>query len=428
MRSSHVLRPVFAHAIAALVLLGGALVPGSAGAGSFRAERDKEHRSIGVDVFEPADARKALGAAKGASGRLSRGFDTLMRTGKAMPSSQPMEHSVALDALARIAAHSHVNEIGTLTDDYYDWLMWRNGVVGSRFRWRWISSSKNLHGDNVLVGSSVFEPEGRGHVRYGVAQVNHPDEQLQMAVLVDSKIAFEELAKHHEPGTDATIRGRFLLDVEGPHLLIATDGPEVRRIDMELVEERAFVCPVPLASTPGRYLVEIRAKVLVGEAPDTTTVARFPLYVGVDEPTEPEPWRLGKVSGVSHRMEEWPETVLAVYNREREAHGLEPMVLDEAVSRLAHRWASLMVAGEVSGHPPNLTTALSEAEVSVSEVTPFNSKFYFPTARAETTVQSPYRRMTYVDPDARSIGIGIVQDKVVGGQQRYRMVELIVVP
>ncbi len=426
MRPQSALSSNFIFTCAAAVLFTGMLVPGIAGAESLRKVREKVHRTIGVEVYEPVNARKAYGPARGAAARLSTGFEFALRHGKAMASSQPFEHSVALDPLAQLGARSHVDKVGSLTGDYYDWLLWRNGVIGDQFRWRWLEAV-NLRGDNVLIGASVYEPERRGRVRYGVAQARG-DEVLQLAVLVDSKIAFEELAKHHEPGSTATIRGRFELPVEEPHVLIATDGPEVHRLDLELDDERAFSGEVPLPSNPGRYLVEFRARVMVGEDPSITNVARFPLYVGVEESAEPEPWRLGKITGVSRHMEDWPETLLAVYNREREAHGLVPLELNEAATQLAREWARKLVAGEVSGHRTDAAPALAGAEVRVSDVTQFNSKFYFPTARAETTVQSPYRRMTYLDPAVRSIGIGIVQEKVSGGKQRYRLVELIVAP
>ena len=310
--------------------------------------------------------------------------------------------------------------------------MWRSGVVGERFSWRWLKGKNNL-GKNVLLGASVYEPRNGALVRYGVAQVRGAGRYLQMAVLVQSEVLLDELPKRHAAGDTVTIRGRILVPVEEPRLYVADATAAGQVYELTPGRDGAFEVEVQLASEPGRYFMEIQAaKVDAKEGddwvPGRERLALCPLYVGMHEPTEPEPWVVGPVDGVGRNPEEWPAVMLGLYNAERETFGLAPLKLDADASEQAAAWAERLAGDEVDGYVRGLAVQLRSIGCDVDRVEQANASFFFPTAQAKMSLQAPRRRSTYLDPDVTSIGIGIVRRKVSGGLQKYQLVEYLITP
>ncbi len=333
-----------------------------------------------------------------------------LRAGRDLPARQFLEHEPALDHAARSMALYFAEHEALPSDSYLQWLAWQLGVTAQvrLQRYYWGRGRRHAESLSVLEKLAGQIPVDQGPMLVGVA-FNRLDRRrwIQTACVMSQPVVLEPLAKHHEPGSSLTIEGRFAVAARDARLYIGGPAGPTEIYWLGLRDDGSFAVELQLPQQPGTWYLQLRARSFLPREDETgelRTLLHFPLYLGVDEPSEPERWRHQARWPVSEE-DEIPERVLAVYNRERSAAGLPALELDPVLSEEAASWAEVLARGGAQGAVPRLQRRLLERGEAVVDSSTRWSGFVDLEPHLEEDLLRPAFRDELLDPLQTRLGV-----------------------
>jgi hypothetical protein len=312
-------------------------------------------------------------------------------------------HDPRLDAVAHLYASAFGSEETVPSRSLVQWAMWKMGVPGS------ISDTDilwvmNYNPHEVLTVrlrkyAMNFQEKGERY-KFGVARLETASGKwAQAAIVVEDMITVDQLPKIVEPGGKWVLRGKIHSEHRGAWLSMQL--PQHNRLNLWLNANKngQFLLELTMPKEPGRYMVELS---LDRNPAYNDTAMLVPIYVGVDEPTEPESHVLRPAKNPAS-FAGWQARVLNKYNSAREEAGLTPLVGDELLTAFAQKQAEKFARDLYKPWSPIGLTLHRQGKTLRN----YSGSFVI-TDNAEDMAQSALDRAgAFLDRSVTSFGLGV---------------------
>jgi len=249
-----------------------------------------------------------------------------------------LAHEAALDTVAAVIVEMLATDQQAPSQALVTWLSWRAGAVSpvARIEVMTTAGSDDLDFQTAeLAGklqASVY-PEA-----FGVARSRH-GRPAQVFVFARRFLAVKPLAKAYAPGAPITLEVKPQ-DAFGELVLHADDeGGGVVDEKMTPAADGTFTVTHKAPTKPGRYFLEIsgldpRTLQSAPENPWRRSLFWVPVYVGVPEPTAPDPVFRAPPANPTD-VTTWGGHIVDGYNEARAAAGKKPLAADGRLATLA---------------------------------------------------------------------------------------------
>jgi hypothetical protein len=244
-------------------------------------------------------------------------------------------HDPRLDAVAHLYARAFGHKGSVPSRNLIQWAMWKMGVPGriSDTDILWVINYNPHEVLSVRLRTYAMGFEAKGDkYKFGLSRVEtSPGKWAQAAIVVEDMVTVHDLPKKVQPGGKWVLRGKINSKHSGATLSIQL--PQNNRVHLRLKanERGQFLVELPMIEQPGRYLVEMSVDRNPGY---DDTAFLLPIYVGVDEPAEPEPHIVHPGANPSS-LEGWPAVIMAAYNESRADVGIAPLQQDDKLTAYA---------------------------------------------------------------------------------------------
>ena len=225
--------------------------------------------------------------------------------------------------------------------------------------------------------------------------------------------------------------GSFKLDAivdiryHEPEVFVTRDDGLTERLALDQGRSGAFKSTVTCGKHLGRQQVEITAS----DASGSTVLANFPVYCGTDPPLAltVEPTR--DDGGVIDPAEA-AQRLLALLNRDRKAAGLQPLVWDDRVAKVAQGHSEEMRRTKVVAHVSPTTGSAADrvraAGIKTAVVLENVARAYGVGEAHAGLMNSPGHRANLMSPTATHVGIAVVLGDDVSGRRELFVTQVFI--
>jgi uncharacterized protein YkwD len=244
----------------------------------------------------------------------------------------------------------------------------------------------------VGIGAVKRKPDGTGAIVFA----------LQGSGVTTSPIP-RSLAAGSSFKLDAIVDIRY----HEPEVFVTRDDGTTERLALEQGHSGAFKCTVTCGKHTGRQQIEVTASDVSG----STVLANFPVYCGTDPPLAltVEPTR--DDAGVLDPVEAG-QRLLALLNRDRKAAGLQPLIWDDRVAKVAQAHSEEMRRTKVVAHISPTTGSAADrvraAGIKTAVVLENVARAYGVGEAHAGLMNSPGHRANLMSPTATHVGIAVV--------------------
>jgi uncharacterized protein YkwD len=257
----------------------------------------------------------------------------------------------------------------------------------------------------------------RAYSHYGGVAQHRGGISLYVAALVFRFLELEPVPRRIEPGRAIKLAGTLTHGHTAPELAVTEPNGKVVRGTPTSGSELRFRVP---AKTRGVYRVEV-----LGQGPQgITVVANFPVYVGEDPPERVE---IATQDSGPVDPDRAAQVLLGMVNEERAKAQLAPLVLDDALSRIADAHVSDMIDAGFVAHTSKTTGSAADrvarAGIRTSIVLENIGRGYSLREVHEGLLASPGHRGNILNELVTHIGIG-VRASPESGHTAYLVTEL----
>jgi len=242
------------------------------------------------------------------------------------------------------------------------------------------------------------------HCGVGLATGNH--RQVLVVIGVRRHLSLDPFPARLARGDRVRLQGRLTSGYRAPSVLVTTPQGDV--IENQTLRRSGSFGAWLGFNVPGRYTVEVMASGPQGPE----IVALFPVFVDEEPVGEVEGALLSTPS--TTRREGTPAAqLLSLLNQERLRAGLDPLELDEQLSRVATDHCRDMVRqgyfGHVSPTGVDLTARLRRAGVTTLRAAENLARSTTPQRAHAQLMESPSHRANLLDPDLTHVGLGVAE-------------------
>ena len=264
--------------------------------------------------------------------------------------------------------------------------------------------------EHELAGNSAFAKWRR----FGIGVKRTPGKWMAVLVFHEKNVDLSPVPRSLPSAGSAPVVGRVAPSLHSPEVLVSPPHGAVARLPLAL-RQGSFSARLECNQGDGMYQVEVVAE----DARGPTVVANFPVYCGI-EPAPPLVTRSAPVARVSQPASV-EEQLLLLVNRDRQAHGLAPLVRDDRLSRIARRYSEEMSeTGEVAHVSRRSGNVLDR--VKTGGISPIPTTVAENVASALTAVDaesgfmaSPGHRDNILNPVLTRVGVGVAIGREEGG-------------
>jgi uncharacterized protein YkwD len=249
--------------------------------------------------------------------------------------------------------------------------------------------------------------------RFGIGIKRVSEKWMAFFLFHEKHVDLSPVPTRLPSGGSARLVWRIPVSLNSPEVLVTPpDAPVVQIPNAE--HQGSFSALFQCDQGNGAYRVEIAAQGTRGPMP----VANFPVYCGVVPPL-PE-LRSAPVARVSNPTVVEDE-LFELMNRDRQTHGLAPLVRDERLSRVARRYSEEMSETGAVAHVSRRSGGVGD-RVQAAGVSPL------PTTLAENVatdltaaavelgfMASPGHRDNILNPTFTRVGVGVAVGRESGG-------------
>lgn len=259
-----------------------------------------------------------------------------------------------------------------------------------------------------------------GALQIGVGVDVYQDKTRMVVALLEPRVELEPFPAAMTPGRPATFAGRLRNDRTNPVLIRVPPGGNASREPIPVAADGTFEFHIACPVTRGVLQLELVAEGRHGPE----VAANFPVYCGRRLPRT-------AVVEVERLRDDVSADVVAqanfnYLNAERQQRGLEPLVWDPKVARVAQAHSLDMMRHHFVGHR-SPTTGLAQdrlARASIDAVVARENvaRGYGPKGIHESLMRSPGHRANILAEDVTRVGIGVVigeRESSVGARPIY---------
>jgi uncharacterized protein YkwD len=264
--------------------------------------------------------------------------------------------------------------------------------------------------DHELSGNSAFAKWRR----FGIGVKRPPGKWMAVLVFHEKNVDLSPVPRRLPSAGSAPLVGRVPPSLHSPEVLVSPPHGSVARLPLAL-HHGSFSARLECNQGDGLYQVEVVAE----DARGPTVVANFPVYCGT-EPPPPLVTRSAPVARVSQPATV-EEQLLLLVNRDRQAHGLAPLVRDERLSRVARRYSEEMSeTGEVAHVSRRSGNVLDRVKAVAIAPMPTTVAENVASALTATDAESgfmasPGHRDNILNPVLTHVGMGVAIGREEGG-------------
>jgi uncharacterized protein YkwD len=240
------------------------------------------------------------------------------------------------------------------------------------------------------------------YTHYGVATIEQGGSVFAVLALSWRWLQLSPVPRTLAPGASLELTGRLLYGLHDAQLAVSYPDGTSYRSEPQRGEKIAL-----RLSTRGRgeHRVELLASSTLGD----TVVANFPIYVGVAPVTE---ITVQNEAGASTLGEaDSRRRLLDLVNRDRQHVGLSPLVLDDALSRVARAHSADMLEHGFVGHTSPTTGGpedrIRRAGIRTPLVLENIGRGYSPDELHRGLMESPGHRQNLLNREVTHVGIGL---------------------
>jgi uncharacterized protein YkwD len=264
--------------------------------------------------------------------------------------------------------------------------------------------------DRELAGNSAFAQWRR----FGIGVKRASGKWMAVLVFHEKNVDLSPVPRRLPSGGSAPVVGRVSPSLHLPEVLVSPPHGSVARL-LLATHQGSFSGRLECSQGDGLYQVEVVAE----DDRGPTVVANFPVYCGI-EPAPPLVTRSAPVARAAQPASV-EEQLLLLVNRDRQVHGLAPLVRDERLSRVARRYSEEMSqTGEVAHVSRRSGNVLDR--VKVAGVSPMPTTVAENVATALTAADaesgfmaSPGHRDNILNPVLTRVGVGVAVGREEGG-------------
>ena len=250
------------------------------------------------------------------------------------------------------------------------------------------------------TGAIVFALQGSGVTTSPIPRTLAPGGSFKLDAIVD--------IRYHEP-----------------EVFVTRDDGTTERLSLDQGHSGAFKTTVTCGKHSGRQQIEITASDVSG----STVLANFPVYCGTDPPPAltVEPTR--DDNGVIDPAEAG-QRLLALLNRDRKAAGLQPLIWDDRVAKVAQGHSEEMRRTKVVAHVSPTTGSAADrvkaAGIKTAVVLENVARAYGVGEAHAGLMNSPGHRANLMSPTATHVGIAVVLGDDVSGRRELFVTQVFI--
>jgi hypothetical protein len=371
------------------------------------------------DVYSPRELRLPSDALGGVRGPFEEQLSPATR--------ESVRHEPALDLAAAVFARLFADRAVRPSPLLAQWIFWKSGVVGAyRSSYPLRAGGRNRSAFLSRYTSWFGRTLEPGTMAYGIERTSNGTYDGTAIVVAWQPAIVEPFPKSPAPGSTLPLRLQARAGYDHFVAHLAKDEKTVLSFPMEKSQDGSYAVDVPVPSTPGRYFLEVQALEPLEDAnPEgrwNRPILWVPLYAGVPEPREPEPW-MHDASGNPPDPSTWAAVLTDRYNAARRQAEVPPLSLDTAMSELARdRLAELQLRSKVPPDP-KAKEKLAARGLRVKGVRQRQTTFYRVADLAEGSLHRPGRMLDFLAAKHTLFGVAFAKDPTSGEEPRYRVVE-----
>jgi uncharacterized protein YkwD len=264
--------------------------------------------------------------------------------------------------------------------------------------------------ERELAGNSAFAKWRR----FGIGVKRPPGKWMAVLIFHEKNVDLSPVPRRLPSGGSAPVVGRVPPSLHSPEVLVSPPHGSVARLPLA-THQGGFSARLECSQGDGMYQVEVVAE----DDRGPTVIANFPVSCGI-EPAPPLVTRSAPVTQASQPAAVEDQLLLLV-NRDRQGHGLAPLVRDERLSHIARRYSEEMsqtgAVAHVSRRSGNVLDRVKAAGVSPMPTTVAeNVASALTAADAESGfMASPGHRDNILNPVLTRVGVGVAVGREEGG-------------
>jgi uncharacterized protein YkwD len=250
-------------------------------------------------------------------------------------------------------------------------------------------------------------PNNFPYSRYGIAVLAEPDRRIGVLVLSPAEVSFDPIARRVHQGESVTLRGAIAERFAKTRFSVTAPDGKIRD---SAKDGRAFEQRVVL---PGKGAYQIE---LLGDGPTGPVVlANFPVYVDVDEPSNPPEEDQLPSDGAPLTSAAAEARLIDLVNGERKKAGIPPVAPLESLASVALAHSQDMADHGFFGHVSPTTGTTADRITRAGLVLAVYGENVGAGSSAEEVhrelMASPAHRAVVLDPRFSHVGIGVVVKK-----------------
>jgi uncharacterized protein YkwD len=241
--------------------------------------------------------------------------------------------------------------------------------------------------------------------RLGIGVWRQGQEMVSVLAMWQQYLELRPLPRELRSGGRARLAGRFLRPYRDPQVIITLPSGDVRRLPLVLRSDE-FDTELRCAFGDGRY----QAEMLASDAGGPLVLANFPVYCGVQAPSDVQAYEVDETEDIDPA--EGEQELFALINHDRRGAGLEPLIWDNRLAAIARSHSREMAERRYVAHV-SPTTGDADARVRAAGLA--FSLVSENVAQEGSTKQahqgfmgSPGHRANVLNPRLTHVGIGIV--------------------
>lgn len=246
---------------------------------------------------------------------------------------------------------------------------------------------------------------GRPLTHCGAGLARASDRSVLVVLGVRRRLRLSPFPARVAPGDRVPLAGQLERGYRSPSVVVTTPRGDI--VEHPSPRRGARLDSPIDFPTVGRYTVEVMA--VGSHGPEA--VALFPVFVG-SSPDE-TPGAPGEVAASGEGDEAAEAVLLRLLNDERHRAGLEPLVPDDELARLAAEHSADMIEqgyfGHVSPEGEDVTERLGRSGFVVLRAAENLARSASPRRAHRTLMASPSHRANILDPELTHVGVGIAR-------------------
>jgi uncharacterized protein YkwD len=287
-------------------------------------------------------------------------------------------------------------------------------------------------GDGQEIATSLRErlPAILGAARFarlglGVAK-REGGQEVTILAFQSSFIETSPIPRRLEPGGRAPITFTVAKPYVNPEVFVTRARGDVERLPLRRNGASGFASELGCGAHRGRQQLEITAHDETG----STVMANFPVWCAEEPPAELTVQLDGEDNAPVASGEEAEERLVRMVNRDRERHGLAPLVVDRRLARVASAHSEDMRATGVVAHVSPRTGSAADrvraGGIKSSVVLENVARAYGVSEAQEGLMNSPGHRANILSAEATHVGIGVVLGEDVAGRRELFVTQLFI--